>query len=473
MGWVFAGVNFHVADSRDQFAALATRLFFETSEPVLEEWDGFNKFFKIVYPKGLWPDGFERMTNEDYLARYTGAQLRALQDAYQSLSVRGLMEADCSSTAMFVKREVRNWAWFIMTGVLELVKPRVINSCSPRGKMAAGPDTVALTEQLKVQWSQDDAIFFECGSTQDIVADWFNRGLKKYGVSWLLESDVSKMDRCQNVYSLGFCADQMIKAGCGPYCKKFVLGQLKRQTIYSRHGIKAEVDPYLKSGVPMTTLWNSIVNALMQQYSFWKAGAKPFVDYVIMVRGDDSLAFVRPGMEKELVTTCKRLGFKIKAKRPARIQDVRFCSNAFYPTAEGGYVPAPTIKCLTKLCATVTTVTKKTWRAHMRGVALGLLALTNHVPLLSDYVQMVLRNTEGASGKVMANAVAAAKKKYFKGSKHEKAACSDEYFASMYDATSADIQAVRDLVSEMKEPGVYGSPVTIQFFSRALTIEAG
>jgi len=374
---------------------------------------------------------------------------------------------------MFVKREVRNWAWAITTGVLELVKPRVINSCPPIGKAAAGPDTVALTEQLKENWGEDDYIFFECGSTQDIVASWFNRGLAKYGAAWLLESDVSKMDRCQNKFSLGFCAQQMINAGCSSYCKQFVLGQLSRQRIFSRHNIVADVDPYLKSGVPMTTLWNSIINALMNEYAFYKCGARPFEDFILMVRGDDNLAFVRPGMEKLLVETCLKLGFKIKVKRPQRIQDVRFCSNAFYPTADGTYVPAPTIKCLTKLCATVHKVTNKTWRAHMRGVALGLLALTNHVPLLSDYVQMVLRNTNGSTGKAMSRAVAEASKKYFKASRHEACAESDEYFASMYGSTAADVKSVRALISKMDEPGIYGTPTTISFVSRALTMEAG
>lgn len=471
VGWGFAGTNFHVADASDQVAALRTRLTMVVDEPQAQAWGDFRSWYRRVFGHALLPFGFNKMTTSAWFLRYKGAQHKALTRAKDKLQAVGLRPSDTNTCNMFVKREVRNWAWSASDA--EDPKPRVICSCPPVGKVAAGPAIVSITKELAHQWHNRNSIYFECGATQDEVADWFNSGLRDYGIKWILLTDFSKMDRGQSFYALKFVNDLLANSGLTGVALQFLRGQEKAQRIISRNGVQAFVPPFLKSGVPNTTLNNSVINALLQAYSFQACGAKPYIDYKIMVRGDDSVAFVRPGMEKLFPTIATKLGFKVKTKRVERVDQVRFCSNAFYPTTTGDYVPAPTMKCLAKLCATISSHGRKHNFAHMRGVVLGLLALTNHVPLLNDYVQRILQITTGARGAALIEAQRAARLKYFVGTQHTASIDADTFMCHMYGVTQAHVDAVRTAISRMEEPGIYGGAIVADFFAKALAVEHG
>jgi hypothetical protein len=407
----------------------------------------------------------------EWLTRYSGAQRAALELAQKELVSKGLASHALNHSSMFVKREVSCWCYGSEPAVE--IKPRVIIDCDPRIKVALGPTIVSATKSLHEKWHSHFPIYFECGSTQDEVAEWFNRNLAKFGTESLFASDFSKMDRHQSAGSMRMMRTLLEKAGVHGLARLCLEGQERKQVVRTREGARVTTAGFLRSGVPNTTLYNSIANAALHAYAFIKNGAVPGRDFVFMVRGDDNLAFVRPGFDKGIVELAKKLGFALKVQRPASVAQVRFCSNAFYPTREG-YVPAPTIgKCLPKLSFTAATVRKGFEMQHMRGVALGLLALTNHVPLLGDFIQQILKITVGKISKETHAAVRQSQIKYMVGSRHEPVPDSDLFIQEMYAISADDISFLRHSISSMGPSGTWGGARMAELVGRMLQVEKG
>jgi hypothetical protein len=225
------------------------------------------------------------------------------------------------------------------------------------------------------------------------------------------------------------------------------------------------------SGVPNTTVGNTIVNAAVSFTALVRAGARPGEDFAIMVRGDDMLALVKPEFHACIAPFAQRLGFKPKVKSQHSISKVRFCSNAFYPTIVAGvpmHVPAPTFKCLMKMMWTISPVPVKAYAQHMRGVALGLKNLVSHVPILRDYIAMILRQTEGQRGRFLKQALKDAKIKYLAAPEAlEATPQSESYVAEMYGLSLAMVSALRTQVGEMTAVGLYNS-TAIEFLVRGV-----
>jgi hypothetical protein len=458
----------------DQHAALRTRLVVDSVTPTNGAFDALSAWVAANDALFIPIRRFSTMRFDSWILRYSGSQKLRLQQAHDSLIQRGLRESEMACSSMFVKLETKNFAWqSACWPSAKEVKPRVIISCSPRIKVALGPTIVSFTEQLREVWHKDAAIYFECGSSQDDVAYWFNKNLARFGEECLYMTDFTLMDRTQSSESMAILRRMLQVRGARGLALQCLRRQEKPQRVYSRDGERVACPAFLRSGVPNTTLYNSMMNALLHYYHFSHRG-KPLQDFVMMVRGDDNLIFAKPEVVEGIVETAASLGFKLKLTKARTVDRARFCSNAFYPTSDRGYVPAPTIgKCLTKLCYTTSTIRKGGERAHMRGVALGLLALTNHVPLLHDYITRVLELTAGAHGKEFQRALAAARMKYLPGTKHDPAAHGDEYVAHMYGVTVDAVSQVRKLIQSMSAPGYYGNPATIAFFRAALDVEAG
>lgn len=416
------------------------------------------------------------MRVSDWLERYTAEQAKQLADAHQKYLVEGISDRELVKNNMFVKVEVRNHAWGAES---KEVKPRAIIPCVPKIKPVVGTFMVAFAEHLHREWNcYDSPIFFECGASTDDIAYWFNTNLERFGPDALFEADETGFDATQSPTSLRFCND--IYEACGAHgdVLRCLRAQERDQYIRARDGTRAKRPAFMKSGVPNTTVGNSLVNAAMFYYAFVKAGAKPFEDFMIMVRGDDMLSFLKPQFHDKVEATIRALGFEPKIKRTHDVPHARFCSMAFYPTIHDGkkwYVPAPTIKCLTKLGATARPLPKRedSWKQHMRGVALGLLALTNHVPLLSDYVQKVLAVTTGAEGKLLREALRDIRKKYPQASRHEPLPESDSFLAEMYNLTLGDVDTLRRTIAGMEVPGVYQTGNSAFLIAKCLGIEDG
>jgi hypothetical protein len=395
-----------------------------------------------------------------------------LQEAAHKLDTEGLTREECITSSIFVKREPKNANW--AGQVFEPVKPRVIVSCLPKVKVALGPWCVAFSKRLARVWDGQNVIYYESGSTQDDISEWFNRNLLKFSERALFEDDFSSFDATHSAYSFSWVNQVYARCGLAGLALKVMKTQASDQKLTARNGYKVKRPCFMKSGVPNTTIGNTLVNAAVHYSSFVEAGAKPGEDFVMMVRGDDMLAFLKPKFHDKAKELVKRYGFKTKVKNGHRVWHARFCSMAFYPTREGVYVCGPTVgKCLAKFAYTVKNVPIKEQAAHRRGVALGLLALTNHIPLLGDYVRNELAHTSGAGGKYMRKALDEVKLKYVRGSRHEPAPDADMYVANMYAMPVSYVHEIRALIGTMGEPGFYSSANSVVAWQQMLALECG
>jgi len=396
----------------------------------------------------------------------------ALEQAHIRLEKHGFRESQLTNNNIFVKIEPKNKNW--VGTFWEDVKPRLIVSCTPIVKVALGPLIVSFTQALKHAWNSKHYIFFECGSTADVVATWFNNRLVQFGEESLFMSDFSSCDNTHSDMSLSFITDLIMeKCHLTAAQQRMLRSQELRQKLRSRRGVRASRPAFLKSGVPNTTLYNSIINAALFCTAALSLGAKPGVDFAIMIRGDDNLAFLKPQFQnrEHFESVAQKLGFKLKVSFPKHVPGARFCSMAFYPTPNG-YYPGPTMKCLAKMAYTGHALRKGAERAHLRGVALGLLAGTAHIPLLADYVQALLRYTAGAKGREMHQAVKESQLKYLRASAQEQTPESDTYLASMYNVPLAWIVEMRQLITTMHAPGFYASVHSALFWHAVLEVEA-
>lgn len=352
----------------------------------------------------------------------------------------------------------------------EEVVPRNIVSCQDINKVMLGPWVCAATDSVHKIWTEDSCIFLECGSTTEAVARWFNFNWTKYGQPWVYEIDYSRYDRTHSDLSFSFLHKIFLQMGLSGKALLSFESQLGRQRGRSRRGVKFCRDAFMKSGVPNTTLGNSIINGAITYSALVRLGAIPNRDFRIMVRGDDMLSFVNPVFHSRLKQYISDLGFKPKIKFQHPIESVRFCSMAFYPTLGGGYFPAPTFKCLLKWNLPVKVIPSRFRLAHRRGVALGLLKQVNHVPILREYVQNELRVTQGSKGRYLKDALRESRVKYLKVDtpQHIDPKESYSFIARMYHLSISMVLALREQVAQMSVPGIYNS-TAIEFLVRGVT----
>lgn len=235
-----------------------------------------------------------------------------------------------------------------------------------------------------------------------------------------------------------------------------------------------DVEAFLRSGVPNTTLTNSLVNAAVHVLAFHLAGAT-VDDYTICVIGDDNLFFVQDSrFVAQLPKVAALLGFKIKLAHYPNPWDVRFCSQAVYPTSEG-YVFGPLIgKCMMKLAYSVSSIRRGHEKSHLRGVALGLRKQVSHIPVLHEYVETLIRITEGAEHDLeFENALAEAHRKRTPLSDfHSPNEESLEHVSRMYDVPYVCVTDAQELCRNMKDPGFYGSTMADMLFVAAMLVDS-
>lgn len=351
----------------------------------------------------------------------------------------------------------------------EEVVPRNIVSCQEINKVMFGPWCCGAITKLKTLWNEHSPIFLECGSSTSKVANWFNSLWTRFGSTWVVEVDFSRYDRTQSPSSFKILEKLFLQMGLRGQALESFKTQIGRQSGRTRRGGIFSRDSFMKTGVPNTTLGNSVLNAFMMASVVLDHGGVLGRDFFIMVRGDDSLSFIHPRFHKFLVPGLTQLGIKPKMKAGHRIHEIRFCSMAFYPTVSGKYFPAPTFKCLLKWNFTVKDIPEKQRLAHRRGVALGLLKQVNHVPLLRDYCQNELRLTQGAKGKYLKAALRDSKIKYLDVDEvqHIDPNQSYSYIASMYHLSVGMVLSLRDQISHMDKNGIYNSN-EIEFLVRGV-----
>jgi len=484
---VLGGVGYHVAraSANNEEASFRNRVVKERDVPDEEAWDEVMLLADRLLPiTNVTP-----MTFLEWVNHFPGAKRANLIREYERMNgcmppKRMLKRYNC-----FVKREIK--LAYLAYVLQKEISPRNIMSAKDCVKIILGPYFRAFSKYCHHLFSHNDDLYYEPGGLADEVTEWV---LKKS--EWpLMENDFSRFD-CTN----GF-RSTMLKIF---YAKRLGLrGEplrvyellLERSKFTSRHGVSCVRVPGTLSGHPDTTWSNTLINMTVQWYCIskvWQKKYHPELTYQqclerddfptpgscfrLAACGDDSIGRLRPDLvdSEAIVAIGKKLGYKMKLKLGHPLSDARFCSNAFYPT-KGGFMMAPTMKCLLKLGATISQVGEQSpehHKQHMRGVALGLLKQVNHVPLLNDYIQMVLRTTAGSKGKYLNEARREAEYKYRKVEEYvEESADAEQYLETMYRLPSGLVRTVREQIRTMTLPGIYSTTETDLFVQQVGRVE--
>jgi len=485
---IFDSVTFHTArsDGFEQKASLATRVVAPRPVPQQQAWTLLSKVMEKLIPKNLVPP----LEFDHWLAHYSCSQRVVFMQAHERIMSGSVTFKEYKRLQTFVKVEVK--LWMFLGCPVEEVKPRNIVSITDVVKVLLGPYFRSFAEHMHQHvWPAKGPLFYECGSNAQEVGDWFMTGLQQMGHDSLMEIDYSKFDMTNSMLSLQTkiaVARRFGMRGLALRVYSAMVGPSIKCT--SRCGVSAQRESWTFSGHPDTTFGNTIINccaistAIMVAYArnhqidladfdhAWHFLPKPGADFRAMVRGDDMIGNLRPELRPGVLDFLTELGFKPKAKFGHPVEKARFCSNAFYPSNHG-YRPGPTLKCLLKLGVTVAQIPKNQDLAHRRGVALGLLQQTRHVPLLSDYVQNELALTHGARGRALTEALRTAKIKYLPSLEVlEPTPGSDIYLSRMYDLPLWVIDSVRQQIHTMDVVGIYSSTAIDLLVSAVGHVEA-
>jgi hypothetical protein len=229
------------------------------------------------------------------------------------------------------------------------------------------------------------------------------------------------------------------------------------------------------SGVPNTTVGNSLLNGLITKFILSELGI-PISDSAVMVRGDDMISIVK-GLTHEKAAKFKAiatsLGLRPKMKYGHDLPQVTFCSGCFWPAQLGDQlvrVFAPTLKAMCKIAWTHADVPARAWRQHARGVALGLQAITSHIPIFSTYIARILELCS-RSDRFTQRALAASRKKYVPGS---SASCTPEtwsFLSARYGLDYATIQGCIDVIPQFADTGFLAHPWIARMIARVGAVE--
>lgn len=330
----------------------------------------------------------EPLSRAAFLNRYSGQQRQALVEAFAAYDSEGFNKREGTHNYFFVKQA---------TSLKLNGKPRVIVSCNPKEKVATGPSVIVASDILKEMFHQNHYIFFECGSTQLEVGRFVTDCYQTFGDN-ILHDDLTDYDSTHSTYSLGLQNRVLRMWGVDENALAVLDYQLDNQHVRGRFGDKYLRPCFMRSGVPNTTFGNTLINAAMHDFAYRYLGFQPGRDYRMIIRGDDNLTFATRALcdrAIEIGRIINLLGFNSKIES-VDLDHADFCSNKFWWTPIG-LVPGPMPgKCMLKIAFTYRSISSdpRSLDAHAHGVAMGLLSQCNHVPLLAQYIQNELKQTQ-------------------------------------------------------------------------------
>jgi len=332
-----------------------------------------------------------------WVSRFAASARPQLLEAKRRFDAGLVGDKELSKATIFPKREPKNIVGLLDGTVQyqEAVDDRNINACSSALKVAVGPSCCAAAVAFARRCNSHNFIFFDYDADDEEIGDWYTRAMDKFGCSCCLELDCSRMDATQGVATMALGFDVLQSYGVPRRQMRILRLQLNNCHASSRNGVAFDRVALNRSGVPNTTLSNTIAVAAAFTVGVLRAGGNPREDMMLMIKGDDSLAFVKEKYVDSIRDTFATFGFKAKIKYGHAQCEHSFCSNVFYPVERvvgksRRWLPGPTVRAVRKMFVTANKVPVKFYKSHIRGVCLGLRRIANHVPILHEVVETCL-----------------------------------------------------------------------------------
>ena len=338
---------------------------------------------------------------EAWVMRYDDSRRGRLRLAAKLNDMYGLQRKHFYR-GLFIKVEARmpTTDGLNVTAGFDLVKSaRAIQSVSDRANAALGPFIHAVSKKISKLWSLKKYLCYCTGYTSEDVGRWWSSAVAHFGGEancFALESDFSRMDCTVCFEALCSELDVYERFGVKDYPQAYttLLNQLSTQG-FSRFGHVYGIFGTRKSGDPNTSVGNSILTGLSTARMLKTLGV-PKHGYRAIFLGDDVLVIIskkyRDRISVDAVSAeYLRAGFVSEPKIHEHPRDGSFCSQRFWPVAEGTILGPKIGRFLYK--AGWTTSHEHSPQTHMRGVALGIANWTSGIPVVREYVDAILRLT--------------------------------------------------------------------------------
>lgn len=308
----------------------------------------------------------------EWLAKYPGARRAQLIEAIHQVDCFGLLRSDYHKSRGFVKRE------FYLEK--EKDKPRLIQARTDPYLVELGPWVWAYQKSLGAVFNHTNDLFYVCGSSAEEIGQWVMdcQGMHLY------ECDHSTFDSSVSLEALNFEFSCYKKSNPPSDVWGLLLGQL--HTVGSTSGgVRYTFRGRRNSGVPNTSVGNSLINLAALRYAFGGCRVR------IMVLGDDSvIACDRVVDVPKVVDRLSSLGFKSKLVYRPIMYDLEFCSALFWPTADGLVLGPKPGRVLAKSYWDKVARSEGKHRAWLRGVFASQERDTAFVPVLNKCIRFGL-----------------------------------------------------------------------------------
>lgn len=343
----------------------------------------------------------ESVSFEEYLIRSNASPSvkRVLQKTYNSLKERGVDETTSFSKdelyrltrrSSFVK--VENNLYQSALGMKDKA-PRLIQGATPEFICLIGPWIMALQDLLKRRWGLKNNLCFTSGLKAKETAEFI---ASKQGQ--ILEDDLGKFDCsirepwCE--YEVWLCKN----FGAPRAVLELMQANIKTHG-NTHHGWKYSCLGTRKSGDPYTSLMNSVINGVSHLFLYCKWTGRTVLDaqkhIFMLLQGDDNLMRHSESTHFPWKKGMASLGFDSEAIYRSNLLKAEFCSNRLYHVDEGWIFGPKPGKVLAKFGYIINPPSNVSRESMMRGVALGLQSMCNHIPPIKLVIDRTLQLTEG------------------------------------------------------------------------------
>jgi len=293
-------------------------------------------------------------------------------------------------TKAFVKTE--NNLYSGLMGEVEKA-PRNISAKDEHYTIGTAPTVVGLQQQIKALWKPPFPLILSSGIEAQPLATWFDKQPGR-----LVEDDIDWFDRCLHETFLKLEAWMMKRLHAPKLCT-----DLMDQSIMVRgttaHGISYGGVDQRQSGTGITYLGNSIWNGCMHLFIVvvdYDVSTHTALVIVVMILCGDDMIMKYIGVAINFKGYMRKFGFQAKAIHRISLEFAEYCSNRFYPVAEGWTMAPKPGRVIAKLGYFISPPTGVDPLALVRGSALGLWNACFAVPPLRAYLERLLQLTYGA-----------------------------------------------------------------------------
>lgn len=385
--------DFFAPDTRNERLALEARVLKKTPEVDEDEMRQFVEFFKQNIDKLVPRKRVNPVKFKDYIERTnaSSAVKKALiaakarlnergQTIHSKLSTRELYQL--TTRKSFVKTE------FTLRRTLaghEPKAPRLIQGAQPEFTCLVGPFIMALQRHVESWMVPGAPACFTSGHKPSDILRYCGVGHRR-----TLENDVSGWDVS---YSEALCELEVwwVKRMGAPRAVVDLMRRNINTHGYTSKGHKYAVPGTRKSGDPYTSVFNSVMNAMLHFYVYCQEVHVGFAEAAtqlnMLVQGDDNLLF-HDGDELGWHARLLKLGFETVSKYRDCPQDAEFCSQRLLKTKRGWTLVPKLGRVLTKFGCFLNPPTNIHSDVVMRGVCLGFKQY-GQMPVLRELAKVM------------------------------------------------------------------------------------